>query len=442
MREGKRERTGRGNALRYVGRLMSTANAKAGYRPMNARSIKGLSTSLRNYCPRVEQLIFVLALIGLLDVVHLWVQASRDFAGGCTGLRSMEAGGGGSAFDCAAVTSGPGSELFGISNLTWGLLFYSAIIAITIVVMWAAPQVRRWVRAGRAMMLSSGVGYSAYLTYVQVAVIEPFCMLCFFSAVIVTSLMTVELLALSGTIGTPRAVTDSVWEHQASLLARLTVVAGLIGAADVVFFKGGGLGSKATANEQQLECKLSDKAPVSKNGTALLNNGDIIEGPGLDEETPVTVIEYFDPNCPHCKDFHEEMNPVAENRPANTRIVYKPFALRRESIPEIQALHIAADSSKFGPMLEGLYRNQGKGEIRASEIREVAETVGLNGPAVLRDISAGTYQEKIIENRQQAMKEGVKSTPTVLVNGHFVQSRSGGCLEKIIAQAREGRLTK
>ena len=407
---------------------------------MGTSSAKPLNSSLRQYCPGVEQLIFGLALIGLLDVVHLWVQASRGLAGGCTGLSSLEAEAGASAFDCAAVTSGPGSDLFGVSNITWGLLFYSAIIAVTIVAVWASPQVRRWVRAGRAMMLSSGVGYSAYLTYVQVAVIDPFCVLCFFSAVIVTALMTVEMLGLSGAIGTPKAMTDSVWEHQASLLARLTMVAALIGAADVVFFKGGGLGTEATANQQQLECKLSDKAPVSKNGTALLNRGDIIQGSGLDKETAVTVIEYFDPNCPHCKDFHDKFKPIAENQLDDTRIVYKPFALRRESIPEIQALHIAADSNKFGPMLEGLYRKQGKGDIRASEIRKAAETVGLNGSAVLRTIGAGSYQDKIIEERREAMERGVKSTPTVLVNGHFVQSRSKECLEKFIAQGRKGRL--
>ena len=421
---------------------MSTAITKEGYRLMDASSVKGLNSSLRDYCPRVEQLIFGFALIGLLNVVHLWVQASRDFARGCTGLRSMEAGGGGSTFDCAAVTSGPGSELFGVSNLTWGLLFYSAIIAITIVVMWAAPQVRRWIRAGRAMMLSSGVGYSTYLTYVQVAVIEPFCMLCFFSAVIVTSLMTVEVLALSGAIGTPRAVTDSVWEHQASLLARLTVAAALIGAADVVFFKGGGLGSEATASQQQRQCKVADKTPVTKDGTALLNSGDIIEGPGLDEETPVTVIEYFDPNCPHCKDFHEEMEPVAEDRPKSVRIAYKPFALGRESIPEIQALHIAADSGQFKAVLEGLYEKQNQSRIGGKNIREVAEAAGMDGTALLREISAGTYQKKIIKERQQAMESGVKSTPTVLINGHFVQSRSEECLEKLITQAQKERLRK
>lgn len=409
---------------------------------MDTTSVKGLNSSLRDYCPRVEQLIFGLALIGLLDVVHLWVQASRDFAGGCTGLRSMEAGGGGATFDCAAVTSGPGSELFGVSNLAWGLLFYSAIIAITIIVMWAAPQVRRWVRAGRAMMLSSGVGYSAYLTYVQVAVIEPFCMLCFFSAIIVTSLMTIEVLGLSGAIGTPRAVTDSIWEHQASLLARLTVVAALIGAADVVFFKGGGLGNEATASQQQRQCKIADKTPVSKNGTALLNSGDIIEGPGLDKETPVTVVEYFDPNCPHCKDFHEEMKPVAEDRPESVRIAYKPFALGRESIPEIQALHIAADSGQFKAVLEGLYEKQNESGIGGKDIREVAEATGMDGTTLLREISAGTYQKKIIKERQQAMKSGVKSTPTVLINGHFAESKSEECLEKLITQAQKERLTK
>jgi hypothetical protein len=72
------------------------------------------------YASGGERLLFGVVTFGLLDVVHLWIQKSRGFEGGCSGLETMGEDPGassGAVLDCAAVTSGPGSELFRVSNI-------------------------------------------------------------------------------------------------------------------------------------------------------------------------------------------------------------------------------------------------------------------------------------------------------------------------------------
>jgi protein-disulfide isomerase len=97
-----------------------------------------------------------------------------------------------------------------------------------------------------------------------------------------------------------------------------------------------GAGPRTAAAQCQLD---ASKSPVENDGAALVNFQDITKGSGA---SGVTVIEYFDPNCPHCKDFHQTMKKVVADHREDVRFVYKPFPLRRSSLPEVQALYVAA----------------------------------------------------------------------------------------------------
>jgi hypothetical protein len=62
-------------------------------------------------------------------------------------------------------------------------------------------------------------------------------------------------------------------------------------------------------------------------------------------------------------------------------------------------------------------------------------------PTVLANrIEEGAYQPYILEQRKRAVGVGVDSTPTVLVNGHFVKTRTQQCLNAFIEQAQSGTL--
>jgi len=398
----------------------------------------------RRYRPRLERLLFGLALLGVLDVVHLFIQQNHEFEDGCLGLASLDSAG--STFDCAAVTTGPGSELFGVSNITWGFGFYLLAALLTVLVFWAGPGIREWIQGARTGVFTGGVLYAVYLTYLQAAHIGAFCALCLVSAVIATLLFgtQVVILALSSSSTEP-SMTSRLVKRQVALFVYFVAAALVLVGADLVSFDGWRSPSEsarasATSSSSKApdECKLeTSKSPVGEKGASLVNFQDITKGSA---KSDVTVIEYFDPNCPHCKDFHKIMKKLVEAHSEDVQFVFKPFPLRQSSLPEIQALYVAAQSGKFGEMLDAQYARQGRSGISMSDLRSIASNIGVDPDVLSNRVEKNEYQMQVLKQRKRAVKIGVDSTPTVLVDGYFVKTRTPECMNTFIERAKNGTL--
>ncbi len=403
--------------------------------------VQTLRERLRGYRPRLEATVFGLSLLGVLDVVHLLIQKRRIFEDGCLGGSAF--GGGPSIFDCAAVTTGTGSKLLGVPNTTWGLGFYGMVGVLTVAVFWVAPRVREWVHGARVGLLTGGIAYSAYLTYLQFGSLKALCLLCLGSALVTTLLFAgqVALLASSPT-APPDSMSSRLVKRQVALFVYLVAAAAVLVGTDLVYFDETSAAApqarSASESAASAQCELDDsKTPLQDQGSSLVGFQDITEGSNA---SGVTVVEYFDPNCPHCKDFHQVMKKVVEAHRDEVRFVYKPFPLRRTSLPEIQALYVAAQSDKFSEMLEAQYARQGPGGIVMKDLRAIAKEIGLDPNVLNKRLEQNEYRNQVLQQRKQAVKIGVDSTPTVLINGHFVESRTQECLNTFIEQAKSGTL--
>ena len=65
-------------------------------------------------------------------------------------------------------------------------------------------------------------------------------------------------------------------------------------------------------------------------------------------------MEYFDPNCPHCRDLYPIMKEVAEEHGDQAKFAYIPFPLwwqdpshPQYSLVQVEALHAAMQEGKF-----------------------------------------------------------------------------------------------
>jgi protein-disulfide isomerase len=234
-------------------------------------------------------------------------------------------------------------------------------------------------------------------------------------------------------------------KRQIALFVYLAATTLILAGADFVYFDGaqqsaseGARAATSNGGENSAQCRLNpSKSAVPDNGASLINFQDITKGSG---ESGVTVVEYFDPNCPHCKDFHQVMKKLVAAHSESVRFVYKPFPLRRSSLPEIQALYVAAQSNKFGQMLDAQYARQSRGGINSSDLRAIASEIGMDPDVLMGRIEQGEFQQQVLKMRKRAVSIGVDSTPTVLINGHFVQTRTPECLNTFIEQAKEGTL--
>lgn len=397
---------------------------------------------LQSYHPILEKSIFGLSLLGIFTVTHLFIQQGRDFDRGCTGFSGLDVSQ--LAFDCSAVvSSGPGTFL-GLSNITWGLGFYIAVAVLTFLIFQVGGVVRAGAHGVRLVGLTGGLLYSGYLVYVQVQLIGALCALCLISAGLTVLLFGAQVVvffiddALS-----EMTMTSRLFKRDLTVYVYLVALTAVLVGADLTYFNtlpsATGQGGQADrGSTSEAVCELdTDAEPVPDNGASLINFQDVTMGPS---DASVTIIEYFDPNCPHCKTFHETMKQLVSEYEEEVQFVFKPFPLGRGSLPEIQALYVANQEGKFSEMLDAQYARQSRSGISKQDLRAIASEIGMNPDVLLSRIEQGKYRQKVVAQYKKAIDIGVESTPTVLVNGHFVQSRSSECMEMFIQRAQEGEL--
>lgn len=125
-----------------------------------------------------------LALVGLVDSVYLtWVKWEGAYDS-CVGIGN-----------CELVNQSRYAELWGQPIALWGALGYLAILILLL-------GERRWpIGEEFAPLVVFGMGtvgtlYSAYLTYLEVAVLEAICPYCVLSALAMTALWILSIVRL------------------------------------------------------------------------------------------------------------------------------------------------------------------------------------------------------------------------------------------------------
>lgn len=134
---------------------------------------------------RARQASLLLAGLGLLNAIYLTVIKVANATAICSGIG-----------DCDAVNSSRYSELGGIPI---ALLGAGAYLAILLLLFW---EPRLGINSDYARLAIFGVSlsgtlYSAYLTYVEVAILRAICPFCVLSAVLMTAICAIGVTRLA-----------------------------------------------------------------------------------------------------------------------------------------------------------------------------------------------------------------------------------------------------
>ena len=398
--------------------------------------------------PLFERLLFVVALLGVLVTVHFNLTASTGFEEECLF----------GAFDAPAETSGcqaalesPVGRPFGVSNAVWGMFFYLIVAGLCAAVVFG-PQARRVaLKRARAALIGAGFLYSAFLTVYQFVAMPVQCPLCLISAALVAVLLGVQLVYLFQPVDrSKRTMKATKTVREGALYGALAGVALLLAGADAVYFNN--LVEPAVAQTTvaastpapqpaavpdaapaPLECTYDpNKAPV-EDYEALIGEADPYQG---DPNSPVKVLEFFDPNCPHCKALHPLMKKIVAKYEDRVQFVYKPVTLWQYSIGQNASLWAAAEEGKFFDLLDLYFEHQQRGGFRIDKIREFAAQVGMDADAMEKRMRDGQFDDLINEANQQAQAAGLTGVPAVVINGRFVAkaSRNEACLSQFIEE--------
>ena len=400
------------------------------------------ASRLSAYRPLLNRIIFGLALLGVLVVVHLSIQQSRGFDQGCWGFNPDDAASA-AVFDCAVVTESSSGTLLGLSNVVWGLGFYLGVAALSAALAFVAPARRKPLKLARLVLIDGGFLYAMFLVYEQFFTIGELCALCLTSAAITTSIFVVQMVDLVSPARTAAERTT-----RPAYFGVLTSAVLLLAWADYAYFEtldvvpDEEVVAVQTSAAQPLssprvaaECRFRADVPLYEDYEALIQPGDAVKG---NPDAPVTVIEYFDPNCPHCKHAHPIMEEVAERYGDQARFIYIPFMIWPDrSMNQVAALYEAARQDRFFEMLEAQFDQQ-KASLSNKELRAIAQEIGMNPRKMNKRIKEGVYEPTILARKQEAAATGITGIPAVFVNGRLVETLSADCLGTFIEAAANG----
>ena len=152
----------------------------------------------------------------------------------------------------------------------------------------------------------------------------------------------------------------------------------------------------------------------------------------------VTVIEFFEPNCPHCATLFPAMAEAERLAGREARFIYKPVMFwAQTSMLQTQALYAAAAESpaKFHRSMQLQLERQRQGGLDEAAVRQIATESGINADAMMTRIQAGTYRQQIMANRAAFQQTAQTGVPLVLINGKVLgDDRSPACIARLIRQ--------
>jgi protein-disulfide isomerase len=153
-----------------------------------------------------------------------------------------------------------------------------------------------------------------------------------------------------------------------------------------------------------------------------------------DANAPATIDVFEDFQCPACKNFTENAEPLLiQNLVATGKARYVfhnyPFldgngvGSSGESDQAANAAMCASEQDKFWEMHSTLYVNwngENQGAFSARRLQAMAESIGLDMDTFNSCFSANKYEAEIQADFELGQQMGVSGTPTVFVNGQRV----------------------
>jgi protein-disulfide isomerase len=167
---------------------------------------------------------------------------------------------------------------------------------------------------------------------------------------------------------------------------------------------------------------------------------DIVSGP---ENAKVTIVEFSDFECPHCKTFHATLKRVAVSYGDQVRLVYKHLPLTYHAQAENAALasQCANEQGKFDAYADHLFNKQGEWSKTTGlqKFRDYAWWLKLDYKKFSSCLEDDAYKEKIARDKDEAGTFSLAATPATFVGGVFLD---GAVSADDIKQAIDQELAK
>jgi protein-disulfide isomerase len=150
----------------------------------------------------------------------------------------------------------------------------------------------------------------------------------------------------------------------------------------------------------------------------------------------VTVVEFFDYRCPYCRRAHPNIAALIKDDP-NVRIVYK-------DLPVLGPDSTFAAKAALAASLQGGYQRlhdtllETPGPLTNDVVMTLAEAAGLNRERLMHDMSSPEVEGVLARNAELANALGIRGTPSYVVDDTLVPGAiEPAGMRKLIENRRE-----
>lgn len=176
--------------------------------------------------------------------------------------------------------------------------------------------------------------------------------------------------------------------------------------------------SQALQQKQQRDLQEQAKAAIGENASVLFSGTLAVAG---NPKGKVTLVEFFDNQCIHCKHMVPVINALVEKN-KDLRVIYKEFPIFGQgSELASKAALAAAMQGKYQQMHDALLKVEGRLDDKL--VMKTAQSLGLNMDKLKKDMDSKTVTDLLEENRKLAEKLHLMGTPAFIVastpNGIF-----------------------
>ena len=382
----------------------------------------------------------VLALAAAIALVQLYIHAQIATTGGAyTSFCNVNA-----AINCDAVLGSSYGTLLGVPVAAWGLLSYVVLAGLLV---WRRRSVGR--ARGQASLVLLGVSlwnlvFAAFMASVSVFALRTFCLLCAGTYVLVATSAYLAWRLAQIDVG---ASGQEIVTPQRALGAGASIALGIAAVAIVQLVNRPVSGATMSAADVKArDPEFYDwytSRPITTDLPAAVHE----KGSA---QAPVTIIEFSDFECPACAMAFRDLHDLAAKNPDLVRIVFHHFPLDADCNPNVPtrmhryacqaaiAAECAARAGKFWEYHDLLFGAQDK--LGRDDLIAKAVSLGIARDGFVACLDDPTARSRVLADAAAGAKLGVKSTPTLVINGRAVE----GALEStryqyVIALEREKR---
>lgn len=185
------------------------------------------------------------------------------------------------------------------------------------------------------------------------------------------------------------------------------------------------------AREQQAQADAA--AAILGEHRALLEEGAPVSG---NPEGDVTVIEFFDYNCPYCKRAAGEVAALIEADP-NVRVIYREWPILGEgSVFAARAALAAREQDAYDAFHNAMMEFPGRAD--EDTVMTVAELVGLDLDQLREDMKDPAIAEHIAGSMEFTRALGLSGTPSFVIGDALVPGYvDADELQRMVDEARE-----